>query len=280
MSRTKAVSRQITVTILIGLMGLILISVVIMQNKSPFVHHQNLIIIGHEAPKKLNYLRNIVMDDTGTKKYPYQEAQSVSDQTKIVEHSNHEDSSHPHIPVEVAHSIAPSQSQSSAVLLTRRSPIKNSPIIEKLLSADAVSVSADVRGNLGPPSVVINESVSDWLRDRWQAASSMQGRPILGEHYLLLTLRNHAVITRCLIDWETGYSDHYTISGGNSSTGPFNTLVESKDRRVISVTYQHIIHELWVKSNSPVQFVKLTIKRPSTEWGASVWRFQVHGYYI
>ena len=33
------------------------------------------------------------------------------------------------------------------------------------------SVFADVRGNLGPPSVVTQESVSNWLTDRWQGIS-------------------------------------------------------------------------------------------------------------
>lgn len=29
-------------------------------------------------------------------------------------------------------------------------------------------VISDVRGNLGPPSVITNERVEDWLQDRWQ----------------------------------------------------------------------------------------------------------------
>ena len=34
------------------------------------------------------------------------------------------------------------------------------------------SVRADVRGNLGPPSVITQESVSNWLTDRWQGIHS------------------------------------------------------------------------------------------------------------
>jgi hypothetical protein len=30
------------------------------------------------------------------------------------------------------------------------------------------SVTADVQGNLGPPSIITSESVSNWLTDRWQ----------------------------------------------------------------------------------------------------------------
>jgi hypothetical protein len=32
------------------------------------------------------------------------------------------------------------------------------------------TVSSDVRGNLGPPGMVTNERVEDWLKDRWQGA--------------------------------------------------------------------------------------------------------------
>jgi hypothetical protein len=52
--------------------------------------------------------------------------------------------------------------RSLAGLLTSTTPI--------LLSADR-PVEADVRGNLGPPSVVTNEKMEDWLTDRWQGES-------------------------------------------------------------------------------------------------------------
>ena len=42
-----------------------------------------------------------------------------------------------------------------------------------------VSATCDVRGNLGPCSVVVQETPgNDWLRDRWQAASDMGGTAI------------------------------------------------------------------------------------------------------
>lgn len=46
---------------------------------------------------------------------------------------------------------------------------RNRPI---LLSLNR-SVRADVRGNLGPPSVITHESVSNWLTDRWQGISPL-----------------------------------------------------------------------------------------------------------
>lgn len=44
-----------------------------------------------------------------------------------------------------------------------------SPLI--LLSINK-SVESNVRGNLGPPSVITQELVGDWLKDRWQGTSS------------------------------------------------------------------------------------------------------------
>lgn len=48
---------------------------------------------------------------------------------------------------------------------------KKTEIISRVLD---VSVTCDTRGNLGPCSVVVQASPgSDWLKDRWQAASDM-----------------------------------------------------------------------------------------------------------
>lgn len=50
----------------------------------------------------------------------------------------------------------------------------NSPVLGKITS-ELVSLlkpaTSDVRGNLGPASTVTNETVSDWLVDRWQGNS-------------------------------------------------------------------------------------------------------------
>ena len=46
-----------------------------------------------------------------------------------------------------------------------------SPAFPSLLSANKKAI-ASVRGNLGPPSVVTNESTFDWLSDRWQGKTA------------------------------------------------------------------------------------------------------------
>jgi hypothetical protein len=87
--------------------------------------------------------------------------------------------------------------------------------------------------------------MSDWLSHRWQAAVNMNGVPIPGggqrpqtpdarshsahlthskterehcflfcaEHWVEVDLSRLCVFTRVLLDWETAYSQDYTISG-------------------------------------------------------------------
>ena len=63
----------------------------------------------------------------------------------------------------------------------KSSPMANDPIGKKesdlvkrplLLLSKNKSVTSDVRGNLGPPSVITSESTEDWLKDRWQGTIS------------------------------------------------------------------------------------------------------------
>ena len=52
------------------------------------------------------------------------------------------------------------------------------------------AATASARGNLGPPEVVTAARDADWLRDRWQAAVDMSGRPLGGAHWLRVEVRN------------------------------------------------------------------------------------------
>jgi hypothetical protein len=74
-------------------------------------------------------------------------------------------------------------------------------------------VTASAAGNLGPPSVVTSEAMSDWLTDRWQAASDMSGSPIPGSQWLEVDLGRTCVAERFVIDWETAFAN---VSGARS----------------------------------------------------------------
>jgi hypothetical protein len=111
---------------------------------------------------------------------------------------------------------------------------------EILLSSPqrGTTITADVRGNLGPANVMLTNSTSDWLKDRWQAASDMHGTAIQGRsHWVRLHFFNNATTTsttssttpttgtsrhppvrmrlhqlrRIVLDWETAYAQDYRI---------------------------------------------------------------------
>ena len=92
----------------------------------------------------------------------------------------------------------------------------------------AVTVTSDVRGNLGPASVILqNPPGTNWIKDRWQAAGDMHGTAIPGQHWVQLdfgNLHSHSrgrgrsrslememEIDRVVIDWEAAYAKDYRI---------------------------------------------------------------------
>uniref|UniRef100_A0A7S4AD28 F5/8 type C domain-containing protein n=1 Tax=Pseudo-nitzschia australis TaxID=44445 RepID=A0A7S4AD28_9STRA len=83
-----------------------------------------------------------------------------------------------------------------------------------------VVATSDVRGNLGPASVVVQAKPgTDWIHDRWQAASDMQGSQIPGAHWIQLEFQNVGVVAdRIILDWETAYADEYVLE---ASSEPF-----------------------------------------------------------
>ena len=106
----------------------------------------------------------------------------------------------------------------------------------KLLSRNPnVILTTSTRGNLGPPTVLNqNPPGSDWIKDRWQAASDMHGTAIKGSHWVhldfsqLLLLdhenggegghggvsgRRGIQMTKIVLDWETAFATDYRIEG-------------------------------------------------------------------
>jgi allantoicase len=169
-----------------------------------------------------------------------------------------------------------------------------------LLSQDR-HVLSSVRGNLGPPSVVVSEIMDDWLTDRWQAARNMGGDPIPGRHWLIVDLLNASVIERVLIDWEVALSNDYAVEGCNVALNAFSDNINACSRCNVARTQQwqpiasrkqfvergrtqhHIIHEslpltTTVGPAPAYRCVKLAIHTPATRFGSSVWRLQLWGH--
>jgi hypothetical protein len=132
------------------------------------------------------------------------------------------------------------------------------------------------------------------------AAKNMNGEPIPGEHWVEIDLGNLYRIRKLLIDWETAYSVSWSIMGKVSEDSDWKELCVGKDAFVTSKNKKHIIHEIIFQGKDViddnfeltphdkqvvlkeidffVRFVRLQIFRPSTQWGSSIWRFQIWGY--
>ena len=102
-----------------------------------------------------------------------------------------------------------------------------------------VTATADVRGNLGPIDVVLQDLPgTNWLKDRWQAASDMHGTNIPGAHWIQLDFGQHTANaavssslqqqqqqqphlirpTSIVLDWEAAYAQDYVLQA--SATHP------------------------------------------------------------
>jgi hypothetical protein len=93
---------------------------------------------------------------------------------------------------------------------------QSSHLVSRLLPNNKVIATSDVRGNLGPISVIIQSNPgNDWIHDRWQAASNMHGKNIPGEHWIQLDFSEHSniIVDKIVLDWETAYADEYIIEG-------------------------------------------------------------------
>ncbi len=157
-------------------------------------------------------------------------------------------------------------------------------------------IQTDVRGNLGPPEVMLNNK-TNWLQDRWQAASDMHGTEIKGQHWVVIQFQQTVRVTDIRLDWETAYSDDYVIRGQTLANATVWTL-DSKDKSAIQrhrtvhetgvspgVKNQklplHIVHDYTnLSTTEPIQQLQILIRSPFHRgWGVSLWSVQVFGYF-
>jgi hypothetical protein len=169
-----------------------------------------------------------------------------------------------------------------------------------LLSLPTSTVAtADVRGNLGPADVVLQVNGTDWLHDRWQAASDMHGTAIRGSHWLRLDFGRAVRLHHVVLDWETAYAEDYRLQGRRAGSSSNETILlfdaqhtADQSRRTSHSHGQspgvqqtlplHVIHRISLSpaaTAAAVDQVELWIRKPFHEaWGVSLWEFQVHGY--
>jgi len=177
--------------------------------------------------------------------------------------------------------------------------VQRAPVTPILLSRrPGVVARADVRGNLGPPSVVVQaQPGKDWLKDRWQAASDMGGTAIPGKHWVSLDLGVQAVLSTVTLDWETAYAVDYLLQGKNALVDQWETFFDASrpEHAALRSSRQegqspavkkpmplHIIHTIPVErfaapTPPSYRYLRLFINRPARGWGCSLWQFDVEG---
>jgi len=165
---------------------------------------------------------------------------------------------------------------------------------------------SDVRGNLGEANVITSEKMDDWLADRWQAASNMGGKPIPGMHWVEVDLQRLCKVSSILIDWEEAFSQHWTLQGKRSD-GKCAALSSGGDEGWVAIarsseafkppfapkyTPKHILQAVKIRdghtgngdkddcSAPHYDKVRLVISKPSTRFGSSIWRLQIHGFEV
>ena len=94
----------------------------------------------------------------------------------------------------------------------------------EMLLSEGATVTTSVRGNLGPASTITDSKNADWLRDRWQAAKDMTGKPIPGPQWVMIDLGRRAQLTRLVLDWETAYGKAYTIEVSEDGKGHWRQI--------------------------------------------------------
>ena len=188
----------------------------------------------------------------------------------------------------------------------------------RIVSRDAgVTIRSDVRGNLGPASVLLQDPPgADWIKDRWPAASDMGGTAIRGSHWILVDFSGAVPggggveASRLVLDWETSYASDYTVGvradappggggggeddagwcrlfdGGDGADLPRRTSAESgRSPGVKARMPLHVVHTIDLAGADPsrrggcgrFRYLRLFIRRGARPWGVSLWQLDVYG---
>jgi hypothetical protein len=160
------------------------------------------------------------------------------------------------------------------------------------LLSDGITVTASVRGNLGPPSVILSDG-QDWIKDRWQAASDMHGTAIKGSQWVELSFDRQIQVTKVVLDWEAAFSKDYRLeSKNNSDENEWTVLYDGGDplqesKRSVeefgqspgvkTKTPLHVVHTIYPLKGEPFQVLRIYIRKPAHGWGVSLWKVNVYG---
>lgn len=154
-----------------------------------------------------------------------------------------------------------------------------------------VVIQADVRGNLGPASVLNQDPPgTDWIKDRWQAASDMHGTAIKGAHWVSMDFFAPITLHSLVLDWEAALSNDYKVEVQNQSQDwiaifdtnrhEFESHEFGQSPGVTSKTPLHIVHNITsFEQVDPFTRLRVWIRSSVHGWGVSLWQVDVYGWY-
>jgi len=154
----------------------------------------------------------------------------------------------------------------------------------------SIIITADVRGNLGPPETMLNNG-TDWIKDRWQAASDLHGTAIKGTHWVRLDFSSYVTVSTVILDWEAAYSDDYRLEGRIHEFEEYIPMFDSKvdsSRRtkleagqspgVKSKIPLHVIHAIEIlRESKKLRQFRILIRTSAMGWGVSLWQIKIFG---
>lgn len=162
------------------------------------------------------------------------------------------------------------------------------PVSRILSRFSNVTATSDVRGNLGPVSVVTQQDPGiDWIKDRWQAASNMHGTAIKGTHWVQLDFGTEILVDKIVLDWEAAYSDKYRLEGSlgdpatdaadvwllfdgtDASQEGLRSTVESGQSPGVKIkTPLHVVHTISpIREKKPLRYLRVFILNSAMGWG-------------
>lgn len=102
-------------------------------------------------------------------------------------------------------------------------PVPTVDAVQRQVASQLISLhkpaSSDVRGNLGPVSCITNETVSDWLADRWQGENTrMEYNEQLIDVCFIANLMYTVLVYSC--EEHEGRAYTWRALGGNRPTRP------------------------------------------------------------
>jgi hypothetical protein len=188
--------------------------------------------------------------------------------------------------------------------------------VSLLQDPSLVVITTDVRGNLGPAQVMLQNG-TDWIKDRWQAASDMHGTAVKGSHWVRIDFPSPVSVQSLVLDWEAAYANDYKVQilplpegimeKNNNSNSDWLTIYDGEDPHqtdtllkvqelgqspgVKTKTPLHVVHSIGPLAQSTTgtaagtaastwtRSVRIWIRRSVTGWGVSLWQIQLYGHY-